>query len=300
MFNRGSNAFQSEMKNNYTISLMRKFFFVRVDKNQESPYPSAPSELFHMSSIDEAVIVPMHNVMFANGKYIDVLCHGPKCPYCARGFFKMTMAIHKIYNVRQYLSNKSNQMEAVGIQPLLAGSTVQQQLESLASALPNKLKGVMLTHTREKIKSHKVEVSKQQPSNQQVAFLQQQMCGYTDAEILQMIPISDLETAERTIHLVADPNKKNNTQPQNNLGGFGNQNNGNQNTFNNNQQNSGGFQNGNFNNQNNGNQNNQMNMGFGGNQNGGSQGQSDPNLGGGQGGENNSQSSVNTDESIPF
>lgn len=338
MFQRGNDAFNQKIQENTTLKDLRTFY---LSKDQSGNY--VPKSILHLHGANEAVVVKIHEIKVpqpdGRDKYVQALCMNQldkPCPCCISGMYSSTVAIYKIYDFTQYTSKQDNQTKQVGVRPMFAKKTQQAHISSLASADPSSLRGRVVTYHRSghNGKDWNVQLCQQQMNDQQLIQFQNFMKGYSNEEIIEMIPVSDEKSLNDLLAVVqrggagtANSNFNPN-QFQNNGGGQFNPNQ----TFNNN---GGQHNNGNMNFSPNGGGNNPQNNGGGqpsndmnfnpnggGQQNfqtethvsghntnapdqnfnperGGSVGNQDPSLGGGQGHFANNEPSFDADD-IPF
>jgi len=188
MFGRGNDNFQKELEKKTTIGRMKNLYLLK-DKNTGKPIPK---NVLHLSSMEEAVAVSLHVVNIQGGKMVHALCLasiGQPCPFCIQQLNKQTFAIHKVYDTTTY-TDQQNQQKRVGMRPLLAGKSVQNLLNAVASN--TNIKGKVLTHL-EHGKNPRINVYATQLDANVLAKFNPMMGGYTDDEIMKMIPVTTAE-----------------------------------------------------------------------------------------------------------
>ena len=314
MFQRGNEAFNQKASENTALKELRSFYLSK-DKQSGNYIPKA---VLHLHNANQAVIVKIHELKMkqpdGTDKYVQALCMnelGKPCECCMKGIYPSTVAIYKIYDFTNYTSQQDNQTKQVGVRPMLAKKTQQGFITSLASADPKGLAGRVVAYNRsgQYGRDWSIQMNPQQMNDQQLINFQNFMGGYTNDEIMAMLPITDERMLGEILAVIArggagtanssfNPNANNNGGGMNfdpnttfNNGSAQNANTQNTNAQNTNTQNNGGGMN--FNPQNNGGQNNQSNNGqnnggmdFNANQNNGQN-----NNGGGN---NNFQTETNT------
>jgi len=204
-FARGNEGFKEELGKSSAIRRMKNFYLM---KDQQSKV-AIPKAILHLSSMQEAVALPLHVFKTkANGDMVHALCMTAlkePCPACMQGHMKMTQAFHRIYDPTEFEVRDGpdkGQKKRVGVRPLVAGKKIQDVLNTLDSAIPGGIKGKMLNHV-EHGRNPVLQLNDYQLNNEQLVAFQTMMNGFTDVEIMKIIPVTDAKTLQELLPYVS-------------------------------------------------------------------------------------------------
>ena len=206
MFQRGNDAFDQKAKENTAIKELRSFY---IGKNKQTgAYES--KNVLHLHSAKDAVVIKLHDLKMiqpdGSTRFIQSICmneFGETCDCCMKGMSPTPVAIYKVYDFTTYVSTQDNQTKTVGVKPMLARKVQQGFVSGLASADPNGLMGRVVTYGKPTQKEWSAQMCQQQPSDQDLINFQSFMGGYTNEEIMQMIPITDKKTLGDVLAVIA-------------------------------------------------------------------------------------------------